>query len=325
MSAPRHTPVLCEQVLSLLDPQPGMICLDCTVGLGGHGAVIAPRLAPNGRYVALDADPANVAVAGRTLQNAPVQVDTLHANFAESRQVLDQLNIEGADLVFADLGFASSQMEDPQRGLSFSREGPLDMRFDPTQPGTAMDLVQRLSQQSLADLIYEFGEERRSRKIARNIVECRRKAPIHTTTQLAQIVREAYGRAPRRPARRPEATTGRRGPSRIDPATRTFQALRIAVNGELDSLQRLLNGLPRLIRPGGTAAIISFHSLEDRRVKRAFTELRRDGRGVWLTRKPLIADATETTLNPRSRSAKLRAIRFVESRPAGAVDGEVDG
>ncbi len=312
MPEPGHTPVLCRQVLSLLEPQPGMICLDCTVGLGGHGAVIVPRLAPSGRYIALDADPENAAFAGNVLRGTPVRVDAVHANFIEARQVLDDLGIDGVDLMLADLGFASSQMNDPQRGLSFNTDGPLDMRFDPTRPGTAKDLVQRLPERSLADLIYQFGEERMSRKIARKIVECRRKTPIHTTTQLAQIVREAYGRAAPRTARRHGARSGRSGRTRIDPATRTFQALRIAVNAELDSLEQLLVGLPRLMRPGGTAAIISFHSLEDRRVKQAFAELRRHDRAVGLTRKPLIADSTETTLNPRSRSAKLRAIRFHE-------------
>lgn len=301
-----HTPVMCRQVLSLLDPQPGMLFLDCTVGRGGHGGAIAPRLAPDGRYVALDADPQNIDIAGRALAETAVRVDAVHANFTEASRVLDDLGIDGVDLLLADLGFASSQMDDPQRGLSFRREGPLDMRFDPTRPGTAKELVQRLSQRSLADLIYQFGEERLSRKIARKIVEYRHKTPILTTTQLAQIVREAYGRS----ALGHRASTRRPGRGRIDPATRTFQALRIAVNAELDSLQQLLGSLPRLMRPGGRVAIISFHSLEDRRVKQAFAELRRQDRAVWLTRKPLIADSTELMQNPRSRSAKLRAIRF---------------
>jgi len=291
-----HVPVLPQQVIDLLDPQPGQTCFDGTLGRGGHAQLILPRLAPGGRYVGVDLDPANIAHGLDAFADAPIHFHALHASFTDAPRVLNELGIPGVDLLLADLGFASTQMDDPQRGLSFTHDGPLDMRLDPTQATTAADLVNELPQDELADLIYQYGEERASRVIARKIVEARRNTPMRTTRQLADLCAAAYG--PR----------GRR--QRIHPATRTFMALRIAVNDELAKLDELLGLLPTIVKPGARVAIISFHSLEDRAVKYAFRDWARDGRAERLTKKPVTADAAETATNPRSRSAKLRAIRF---------------
>ena len=298
-----HEPVLTRQVLELLNPGAGMVCLDCTVGLGGHGKQIADRLAPGGRYVGLDVDPKNITAAGQHLSDAPVPVQLLHGNFASAREALNSIGLEQVDLLLADLGFASNQMDDPERGFSFNAQGPLDMRLDPGLPNTAADLVNRFPENELADLIYHNGEEQLSRKIARKIVEYRSQSPINTTSVLAKLVRDAYRQTGRR--------GGGRRHQRIDPATRTFMALRIAVNAELSALERLLSELPNLLSEGAVAAIISFHSLEDRLVKRAFAELCRAKRAQALTKKPTVADPDQCRANPRSRSAKLRAIRWI--------------
>ena len=306
-SDPGHVPVLAEQVLSLLEPHSGQVCLDCTVGRGGHAALIMPRLAPDGHYIGLDLDPLNVAFCRQRLdQPGLVSVDIAHANFADSRQVLDEAGIAGVDLLLADLGFSSNQMDDPSRGFSFGAAGPLDMRLDPALPTTAAHLVNTLSERELADLLFRFGQERLSRKIARKIVEDRDQSPIKDTLSLAEIVRKAYaGRA------RSRAGSSHRTRWRIDPATRTFLALRIAVNGELEALQRLIEQLPHLLRPGGVAAIISFHSLEDRLVKQAFAQWHHDQRAQRLTRKVVVPDPAQRRSHRRGRSAKLRAIRWL--------------
>lgn len=303
MDEPGHVPVLIDQVLELLAPEPGQIVLDCTIGRGGHAEHLLPRLAPGGRYVGLDLDPDNIAFAAQRLQplatECGVDLTVMQSNFAAARRVLDAVNIERVNAVLADLGFASNQIDDPQRGFSFSEDGPLDMRLDPGQPTKAAELVNRLSQRELADLIYRYGDERFSRKIARKIVERREAGPIQTTSELAELVRRAYG--PR----------GRR--SRIDPATRTFMALRIAVNGELEALDRLLSELPGLLADRGRIGMISFHSLEDRRVKQTFRKWQTADRVELLTRKPIIAGEAEMAANPRSRSAKLRGVAWKSS------------
>lgn len=311
-SPPPHLPVLVREILELLDPKPGMVCLDCTVGTAGHAMVIAPHLAPGGRYIGLDVDPNNIALAQDRLSHTPVTVDIVQSNFAAARNVLGQLNIKTVDLLIADLGFSSNQMDDPARGLSFNCDGPLDMRLDPSLPQTAADLVNTLPEQELADLIYQYGQERHSRKIARKIVEFRRQSPINTSACLARLVRGVYGRMGRK--------SKPRGRKRIDAATRTFMALRIAVNAELSALERLLDDLPTLLRPGAVAAIISFHSLEDRLVKRAFVEMDRGHGARRLTHKPIVADSQECYDNPRSRSAKLRAIRWTDATEQKIVD-----
>ena len=297
-----HTPVLLGEVLRLLEPQPGQVCLDCTLGRGGHAEAIAARLKPSGLLIGLDTDPGNVRVAEARLEGGDTPVRCVHANFREAAGVVASFGKDGVDLLIADLGFASTQMDDPARGLSFREDGPLDMRLDPTRGQTAADLVNTLPEGELADLIYELGEERLSRKIAALIVERRAENPITTTTELAGLVRKAYARGRRGKA-------GRRTRLRIDPATRTFMALRIAVNDELGALRDLLDAIPGVLKPGGTAAVISFHSLEDRLVKRAFAAAGRGGGYGVLTLKPVTAGKAERASNPRSRSAKLRAIR----------------
>jgi 16S rRNA (cytosine1402-N4)-methyltransferase len=234
------------------------------------------------------------------LEGLPVTL--VRSGFGRLRRVLDELGLERVDGVLADLGVCSDQLDDPTRGLSFSQVGPLDMRLAP-EGETAADLVNRLNERDLADLIYEFGEERFSRRIARAVVEARRRQPLRTTEELAELVRRCVPR--------PRGKGWKRPP--IDPATRVFQALRIAVNDELGELDRLLTALPECLRAGGRAAVISFHSLEDRRVKQAFQD-----RETWekLTKKPVQAGEEEERANPRARSAKLRAARRV-----GAVTG----
>lgn len=305
---PRHIPVLIEQTLELLAPRQGELYLDCTAGLGGHAALVAARLGAGGTVVLNDADPSNLAIAREAVLGVsvpPPNVLTFHGNFADAPRKLAEAGL-AADMVLADLGFSSNQVETAERGMSFSREGPLDMRLDPTSPVTAADLVASLPESELAQIIREYGEDRDAARIARKLVESRRAAPITTTSKLADIVRQASGRRPSRDA--------------IDPATRTFQALRIAVNDELGSLNSLLsaigNGAAKLakgqtswLRSGARIAIISFHSLEDRPVKHAFADLVSRGLAAELTRKPLQADDAEIARNSRSRSAKLRAIR----------------
>jgi 16S rRNA (cytosine1402-N4)-methyltransferase len=286
---PRHIPVLSAEVLTWLDPRPGQTVVDATVGAGGHSRLLAERLGPAGRLIGLDQDASMLALARSRITGCPVTL--VHSNFDRLRAVLDELGIDRVDGVLADLGFASDQVERAERGFSFQAEGPLDMRMNPDEGEPASRLLARLDERSLADLFWEYGEERYSRRIARKIVEVRKQTPIETTTQLAELVRRCVPR--------PKG----RGP-RIDPATRVFQALRIAVNDELGALERLLAQLPASLKPGGRAVIISFHSLEDRRVKQAFRD-----REMWdvLTRKPITASDTEQRNNPRARSAKLRA------------------
>jgi 16S rRNA (cytosine1402-N4)-methyltransferase len=287
-----HVPVLPAEVLHYLAPAPGQTIVDATVGGGGHTRLIAAQLGPTGRLFGLDRDPSMLDRARPHLAGLPITL--VHANFDGLRQVLDAHGIAAVDGVIADLGFSSDQLA-AERGFSFQDEGPLDMRMDPTEGEPASALLSRLDERTLADLIYEYGEERFSRRIARKIVETRRHEPLTTTTQLAALVRRCV---PRPKGRRPS----------IDPATRTFQALRIAINDELGALDRLLAQLPACLKPGGRAVLISFHSLEDRRVKQAFRN-----RQTWdaLTRKPVQAGDDEVVRNPRARSAKLRAARRV--------------
>jgi len=290
-----HLPVLPQQVLELLAPQPGQTIVDCTLGRAGHSLLIANELGSEGAIIGLDVDPENLAFAKDRLKDAPCKVHLIQANFTQVRSVLKENGFDRVNGLLADLGFSSNQMDNPQRGFSFKEDGPLDMRLDPNLLQSAADLVNRLPEAELADIIYRYGEERFSRKIARKIVEERAKSPIKNTLGLARIVRSAVRV---------------RGHARIDPATRTFMALRIAVNRELEALDSLLESLPHVLEPDGRAAIISFHSLEDRAVKHAFVAMDRDGIAERLTRKPLTADLTETGSNPRSRSAKLRGIRL---------------
>ena len=286
---PRHQSVLESEVLRLCDPRPGETWVDATVGGGGHARLIAERVGPGGRVIGLDQDGSMLALARPGLDGLPVEL--VRASFDQLAEVLGQRGIERVDGVLADLGFSSDQMDDPARGLSFREDGPLDMRLDPSAGQTAADLVNTLSEGALADVLFEYGEERKSRRVARRIVERRQEKPFERTGELAEVVRRSVPRS-----------------GGIDPATRTFQALRIAVNDELGALDRLLAVLPVVVRPGGRAGVISFHSLEDRRVKQAFRVP-----AVWrvVTKKPVTASAEEVARNPRARSAKLRvAVRL---------------
>ncbi len=287
-----HVPVMVDEIVRWLDPRPGAVFVDGTLGGGGHTRALAERVGPSGRVIALDLDPAAVAVAERSLAGLPVTL--VQGNFCELPEVLKQLAAGAVDGVLLDLGVSSDQLADAGRGFSFAADGPLDMRFDPTRGEPAWRLVNRLSGEHLADLIRRYGEERYSRRIARGIAARRRQKPIETAAELAELVRRSVPRSP----------AGRQ----IDPATRTFQALRIAVNDELKSLDIALRLLPECIRPQGRLAVISFHSLEDRRVKEAFRD---DKRYQVLTRKPVRPSPAEVDRNPRASSAKLRVARVV--------------
>jgi 16S rRNA (cytosine1402-N4)-methyltransferase len=294
-SEPRHVPVLPAEVLHYLAPAVGQTLVDATLGAGGHARLLAEHLGPHGRLIGLDQDPRMLELARPRLQGLPITL--VQANFEALPDVLHELGLAAVDGVLADLGVSSDQLETATRGFSFQAAGPLDMRMDPARGEAAASLLARLSERDLADLFWEYGEERFSRRIARRIVETRPRTPLETTQQLAELIRRCVPRP--------------RGPRQtIDPATRVFQALRIAVNDELGALERFLAGLPGCIKPGGRAVLISFHSLEDRRVKNAFRD-----REHWqvLTRKPVQATEEERRNNPRARSAKLRAaVRITE-------------
>ncbi len=294
-----HLPVLKDAVVELLSPADRRVLLDCTVGLGGHAEAMLEAAGQAAQLIGIDLDEDNLRTAKHRLVRFGDRVRLFHASFSDAGEVLDEVGVEAADLVLADLGVSSSQLDDPGRGFSFSAAGPLDMRMDRSTGRTAGELVNALGEKDLADLIYRFGEERFSRRIARAIVTARTKERIEDTARLARIV----ARAIPAPARRT-----RRG---VHPATRTFQALRIAVNDELGRLDALLASLGDLLAPGGSAAIISFHSLEDRQVKHAFADMNQTGRFRLLTRKPITAAEDEIANNPRSRSAKLRGIERI--------------
>ncbi len=288
-----HVPVLLELAIDFLAVRRGGTYIDATVGLGGHSFAIAKRLGAAGRLIGFDKDPAALAVANQRLSEPPVElqgdwpaITLMHASFAE---LGERVKAGEADGVLADLGVSSLQLNDAARGFSFQAEGPLDMRMNPHVEPTAQQVVNHLDERTLADVIYEFGEERRSRRIARAIVRAR---PIRSTAHLAQVV-SAAARSMKH--------------ERIHPATRTFQAIRIYVNRELDELRALLQAAPGVLKRGGRLVVISFHSLEDRLVKESLREGARQDVWQLLTRKPAIADEPEIERNPRSRSAKLRA------------------
>ena len=282
----QHIPVMAEEVLEWLRPAAGQTFVDGTLGGGGHTRLLAEKVGSSGLVVALDRDPGAVDRAAEELRELPVRA--VAANYSDLPELLAGLNVNAADGILLDLGLSSDQLADENRGFSFQSSGPLDLRFDRTRGEPAWKLVGRLSAEHLADLIYKHGEERFSRRIARRIVEVRKANPIQTAEELARVVRGAVPRS------RDE---------RIDPATRTFQALRIAVNEELKWLEVALRRLPDCLRPGGRLAVISFHSLEDRLVKDVFRD---DARLTVITRRPLRPSEYEVAANPRSRSAKLR-------------------
>lgn len=288
MSTSVHTSVLPAEVMSFLAVKPGMRVVDGTLGGGGHTRLLAEAVGPDGLVIAVDRDPIAIERGARELAGLPVRF--AQANFRDIPEVLDAVGLDAVDAVLLDVGLSSDQLSDESRGFSFDSDGPLDLRFDPTEGEPAWRMVNRMKPESLADIIFEYGEERFSRRIARKIAAVREKQPIRTAREFARIVTSAI------PKQHP--------PPRIHPATRTFQALRIAVNEELKSLRIALERIPTRLVPGGRLAVISFHSLEDRLVKQAFRNTQ-----VWecLTRSLIEASNEEVLRNPRSRSAKLRA------------------
>ena len=293
-----HDPVLLTPTIDLLNLRPGLVAVDCTLGRGGHALAITSHVAPGGTLLTLDADPRNLEFARNRLKDAPAHVRFFHANFAELSDVIDQAGTGPVDAILADLGISTNQLFDEQYGMSFSQPMPLDMRIDPRNPTTAAEVVNKLAEKDLANVLYELAQERYSRRIARKIVEARRFSPINTTDRLSELVRSAI---PLRGG----------APAKIDPATRTFLALRMLVNRELENLSALLGQAPRLLKPGGRVAVISFQSTEDRLVKRAFRSAEQAGVLQVLTKKPISPSDDELALNPRSRSARLRVAQKV--------------
>ncbi len=303
-AARRHVPVLLEEAIQYLRILPGGTYVDATLGLGGHSMAIVRRLGPEGHLLAFDRDPEAIESAASRLNALGEELGdrmarlTIHpVAFAEMASHVEAGSVDG---ILADFGVSSLQLDTPERGFSFQADAPLDMRMDTRSGATAEQVVNQASEEDLANLIYEFGEERRSRRIARAIVRAR---PLATTAQLAKVV---AGSAP--------AISS----DRIHPATRVFQALRIYVNGELDQIGSLMQQAPRLLRPGGRMVAISFHSLEDRIVKDAFRAGKTDGTWQVLTPKPVTAGEEESRSNPRSRSAKLRAAERMETAEKSA-------
>ena len=305
MSEPQHVPVLVDEVRTLLQPERGGLFVDCTVGLAGHSRMLLEGGAD--RLIGIDRDTEALALARAALHEFGDRVTLVHSDYRELGAVLDAQSVGEVSGLLADFGVSSMQLDSEGRGFSFRRDEPLDMRMDRTSGETAADLIDRIDEHELADVIYQFGEERRSRQVARAIVMARQHGRIETTARLAEIVRRGVAA---------------RGWQRLDPATRTFQALRIRVNRELDGLDSFVGSAATRLQPGGRMALIAFHSLEDRVVKHTLRALSRPashdseaamrpgGDGVLLkvlTKHPVIATEAESAANPRARSAKLRA------------------
>jgi 16S rRNA (cytosine1402-N4)-methyltransferase len=291
-AARAHVPVMLAEVRELLCARPPHLIVDATVGTGGHAHALL-EAAEHARLLGLDRDDAALAAAAERLAAFGDRVMLRQADFAEIQRVADECGFAGADAILADLGMSSFALDDPERGFSFRFEGPLDMRMDRGQPIRAYDIVNEESEQELADLLHSLGEERAARRIARAIAEARRRRPIATTTELRSIVESVLG-------------GHRRGG--VNPATRTFQALRIAVNREMESLAALLGAGPALLGAGGRMAVIAYHSLEDRPVKERFRALAREGGYTLVVRKAIRPSEAEVARNPRARSARLRCL-----------------
>jgi 16S rRNA (cytosine1402-N4)-methyltransferase len=296
-----HDPVLMHEVLEALAPGEGKTIVECTLGRGGHALEVGTRLGETGRLIGLDVDPRNLEFAKRRLETGPegtplkCEVRLFHANFAELGDVLEEVGVSGVEGILADLGISTNQLFDPHYGLSFTGQAPLDMRIDPRIRQSAADLVNSLPEDELADVLYKLAQERFSRRISRKIGAERRISPITTTERLAEIVRSAIGHSN----------------EKIDQATRTFLALRMVVNQELENLEALLKNAPRFLKKGGRLAVISFQSMEDRLVKQAFRLAEQTGTVRVLTKKPVAPGEEEIGRNPRSRSAKLRVIEKI--------------
>lgn len=292
-----HIPVLAETLTQWIHLPPEGVMVDATVGQGGHSRLFGASLGHQGTLIGLDVDEKALQATKARLQDLACKVVLVQGNFSQLGTWVRQQGVEAADLILADLGFSSVQLADDEIGLSFRSDLPLDMRMDKSFGTTAADIVNNADEKALADLIFQYGQDRGSRRISRFIVERRRHQRIETTGQLASIVCQALHRP------------GRTSRQRIHPATRTFQALRIAVNHELDNLRELLVQAPHLLRSKGYVAVISFHSLEDREVKTSFRAWHEAGLFTILTKKPLVASSQEVSENPRARSAKLRIAR----------------
>ena len=293
MSEFAHVPVMLEEVMAHVAPAAGGIYADVTLGGGGHAHALLERSAPDGRLIGTDRDPAALEAAGAALRAFGERVTLRKARIRDLRDVLDALEVDRLDGVVADLGVSSAQLDQQERGFSLAKDGPIDMRMDPTEGETALELIGRSDPETLANVIYRYGEEHRSRRIARSLKRAYEEGELETTGDLRRAVLRATG--PKR--------------GRIDPSTKTFQALRIAVNEELSDLEAFLELMPSVLKRGGVVAVISFHSLEDRMVKHTF----RDSESLEpLTKRPMVATDDERDRNPRSRSAKLRAARRVE-------------
>ena len=293
-----HIPVLTEQIAERLSLPQDAVVVDATVGHGGHSLLFGEKLGPGGTIIGLDVDENSLARAQTVLGDLKCKVIFVRSNFSEISSVLSEHGFDKVDMIFADIGFCSAQLNDPKRGFSFQTNMPLDMRLDDRLKLTADQIVNTYDETELADIIYQYGEERGSRRIARYIVEFRKTQRIKSTLQLANVICKALNKYP---------SPGRR----IHPATKTFQALRIAVNDELGCLEKLLESAPALLNKNGLMAVISFHSLEDRIVKNNFRENKRLQTYEILTKKPITPMDEEILSNPRARSSKLRIARRI--------------
>ena len=293
-SVVEHIPVLADALAEQINLPPDGVMVDATIGQGSHSFLFGQTLGPEGVIVGLDVDKDSIHRAQFKLKDLACRVILLHTNFSQITDEVRKEGIDKVDFILADLGVSSAQLADVEMGLSFLHDMPLDMRIDKRLKRTAADIVNKADEKSLADLIYKFGEDRASRRIARFIVQHRQGRPITTTGQLAAIVCRALGQR------------GRKRKLRIHPATRTFQALRVAVNNELENLEKLLVSAPELLRKNGRIAVISFHSLEDRLVKNNFKENEKQGVYRIITKKPIVPTREEIAENRRARSAKLR-------------------
>lgn len=293
-SAVQHIPVLADVLAEQISLPQDAVMVDATIGHGGHSYLFSRNLGPEAVLIGLDVDKNSIRRAQQNLKDLACKVFLFNTNFTKITEKLRQLDIGSVDFILADLGVSSSQLADPAAGLTFLQDIPLDMRIDKRLKTTAADIINKKDEKSLADLIYRFGQDRASRRIARFIVRQRQNRPITTTGQLAAVVAKALGQ------------TAKKRKSRIHPATRTFQALRIAVNNELENLTKLLDSAPPLLKKTGRIAVISFHSLEDRLVKLDFKQNQKKGLYAIITKKPIVPSKSEIAENPRARSAKLR-------------------
>ena len=294
MNDAAHISVMPAEVLEFLNLPAGGVAVDGTLGMAGHALLMAAKLGPQGHVIGIDRDKFSLASAKKRLSSLSLRVDLLQGNFKDINRLLAEVKVESVDGILLDLGISSFQLDDPARGFAFKTDSPLDMRMDQSSGLSAADMVNTASEEELARIIFEYGEDRFSRRIAKLIVQRRAEERIATTTQLADLVLRALPKGYQR--------------GRIHPATRTFQALRIAVNGELDHLGQALIDCFNALKPGGRLCVISFHSLEDRIAKNTFKYLAQEGNATVLTKRPLEPSDEEQASNPRSRSAKLRAI-----------------